>query len=360
MFRRILFFPISLLALAIASFILLKAIPGNPAELKLIREADVSRSDHQTDQVALTMLEEKYGLNLPLFYFEVVPSENNIWIPSVNFHVDNQFHRWFFGDGFNNAGIIRGDFGISYATAQPVSQLISSRIWWSVLLALFSVLLAYFLSIPIGLKSAASPGSVFDKSSNTLLTILYSIPSFWFATLLLMLFANPEFLSIFPASGVKPLGGMENDSMLDRITAILPYLVLPTITYTYSSLAFISRTVRISILDILRLDFIQTARAKGLEEDKVLRRHAFRNALLPVITIFSGVFPAAIGGSVIIESIFSIPGMGLTIYQSIDARDYPVIMAVFIITGLITMTGYLISDILYALADPRISFQKEN
>ena len=139
----------------------------------------------------------------------------------------------------------------------------------------------------------------------------------------------------------------------------VPYLVIPTICYTYSSLAFLSRIFRVTISDVLKQDFIKTARAKGLPEKTVVGKHAFRNTLIPVITVFSSAFPSAVGGSVLLETIFSIPGMGLTIYQSIDAKDYPVLIAVFFLTGLITMAGFLISDLLYAVADPRISFSKK-
>jgi len=153
--------------------------------------------------------------------------------------------------------------------------------------------------------------------------------------------------------------GFPADAGLFRKIGIsIPYLILPTICYTYSSLVFITRTVRSSMSQTLQQDFIRTARAKGLPKKTVLWKHAFRNALLPVITIFSGVFPYLLGGSVIMESVFSIPGMGITIFQGIASQDYPVIMAVFLVTGIMTMCGFLLCDFLYAWADPRISFAK--
>ena len=136
----------------------------------------------------------------------------------------------------------------------------------------------------------------------------------------------------------------------------MPYLILPVITYTYGSFAFLSRIMRIGMIEVVSQDYIRTARAKGLGEKKVILKHALRNSLLPILTVFASIFPVAIGGSVIIEVIFSIPGMGVEVYNSILNYDYPMIITVFTITGFLTMLGYLIVDILYAVVDPRISY----
>lgn len=136
-------------------------------------------------------------------------------------------------------------------------------------------------------------------------------------------------------------------------------MILPLVTYTYSSFAFISRIIRSSMLEELGQDYIRTARAKGLSENSVLVKHAFRNSLLPVITMFVSIFPAAVGGSVIVETIFTYPGMGYGSYEAIHNYDYPVIVAIFSLAGIMTMFAYLVADILYALVDPRISFTKK-
>ncbi len=283
------------------------------------------------------------------------------YIPAISFHPNNQYHRWLFGDGMLSKGILHFDFGISYLTKQPVSTVIAGKIGWSLFFTLISVLLAYIISIPLAIKAAAKKNSGFDRTSSLILFMLYSLPTFWVATLLLMTFSNTDVLNIFPASGIKPVTGYPVDANLfEKIKLSLPYLILPTICYTYSSLAFLSRTLRVSMLEILSQDFIRTARAKGLPEKTVLWKHALKNSLLPVITVFANVFPFMIGGSVILESIFTIPGMGSTIYSSIDAQDYPMIVAVFTLTGILTMLGYLLSDVLYAIVDPRISFSKIN
>ncbi|MCX6292515.1 MAG: ABC transporter permease [Bacteroidetes bacterium] len=280
------------------------------------------------------------------------------YIPCISFHANNQYHRWLFGDGQSN-GLLRGDFGISYLTKQPVEEMIRGKIGWSLFFTLVSVFFAYLLSIPLGIKAAAKKDSRFDRISSMILFMLYSLPVFWVATLLLMTFSNTDAFHIFPASGIKPVTGYPVDAgLIDKIKLSLPYLILPTICYTYSSLAFLSRTMRVSMLEILSQDFIRTARAKGLPEHSVLWKHALRNSLLPVITVFANVFPYMIGGSVILESIFTIPGMGSQIYNSIDAQDFPMIVAVFTLTGMLTMLGYLVSDVLYAWADPRISFSE--
>jgi peptide/nickel transport system permease protein len=290
------------------------------------------------------------------------------WIPALRFYGYNQYHRWLFGDGNwltgkgarYTEGVIRGDFGTSYASQLPVTQTISRAIPWSLFFTIFSVLLAYLVSIPIGVQAAANRGSFFDRSSSVVLFMLFSLPAFFMATLLLMTFANPEVFNLFEASGVKPPTGYPaGASLFEKMQLSWPYLVLPMICYTYSSLAFLSRTVRVSVLEVTGQDFIRTAKAKGLGKWQVIYKHGLRNALLPIITVFSNIFPAAVGGSVILEFIFGIPGMGQEIVNAIFTKDYPMIVCVFTLSGFMTLLGYLVADILYAFADPRISYSKK-
>ena len=282
------------------------------------------------------------------------------YIPKITFYgFHNQYHRWLFGDGgtYSKGLLLHGDFGTSYVTHQPISEVIYSKIGWSLFFSMLSVFFAYLVSIPIGVRAAAKRGSRFDRFSSLFLFILYSMPSFWLATLLIMTFANTDVLFWLPASGIKPaLGYPEGASFWEMMKISVPYIILPLICYSYSSFAFLSRTMRVSMLDVVGQDYIRTARAKGLSENKVIWKHGFRNALLPIITVFANVFPAAIGGSVIIESIFSIPGMGSEAIYAIQLNNYPMIIAILTITGFLTLLGYLISDILYALVDPRISY----
>ena len=352
------------------SFILLHLAPGDPVDRLLNNQGvfDQSLSATAANNFQRDAIRKQLGLDLPLFYFSVIsleeknlhrqkPAESwQAYVPSIAIHPENQFHRWLFGDENYSAGILRGDFGISWMTGQPVSEIISGRLQWSLFFTLLSVVLAFLISIPAGLKAASRPGSAFDRMMSGLTIVVFSLPSFWIATLLMLLFCNPDVFNWLPSSGVAPTGGFpETQSMGSIFLQTIPYLVLPTFCYTYSAIAFISASVKAAAADILREDFIRTARAKGVNERDILYTHTLRNAFLPMITIFSQVFPLAIGGSVILETIFTIPGMGLTIYQSVASQDFPVIIAVFMITGFVTMFGYLLADILYAFADPRIS-----
>lgn len=289
------------------------------------------------------------------------------YVPALRFYPNNQYHRWIFGDGnwltgegaqFTK-GLVRADFGTSYTTKQPIAEVISGKFFWSFFFTMVSVILGYLVSIPLGVRSAVKKDTLFDRVSTLLLFILYSLPSFWVATLLLMTFANPDVLHWFPASGVEPVKGFNAEAGFFEVwSARLPYLILPMVAYSYSSFAFLSRTMRVSMLEIIGQDYIRTARAKGLGETAVIYKHALRNGLLPIITVFSNIFPIAIGGSVILEVIFTIPGMGSEVYGAIVNQNYPMVITVLTITGVLTLVGYLVSDILYAVVDPRISFNK--
>lgn len=281
------------------------------------------------------------------------------YVPKLNFYHYNQYHRWLFGDGGKfSKGLLRGDFGTSYTTKEPITDVIFSKIGWTLFFSLLSVVLAYFVSIPIGVRASVKRGSRSDKISSLLLFVLYSMPAFWLATLLLMTLANPDVLHWFPASGVKPVTGYEEGAgMWSKIKASAPYIILPAICYTYSSFAFLSRTIRVSMLEVLTQDYIRTAKAKGLGDKQIIWKHAFRNALFPIITMFGAVFPSVIGGSVILETIFTIPGMGSETINAIHNNNYPMIIAILTITSILTLIGFLIADILYAVADPRISYK---
>ena len=295
--------------------------------------------------------------------YQIVMANKHKWrtyIPTIQwFGYRNQYHRWLFGtDG--EGGVIRGDFGVSYQDQQPILTRIGERLQWSFWLTVLSVFLAYLISVPVGIYAAYKKNSVFDRASSVILFALYSLPNFFVGTLLLVLFANPDMLNWFPEGGVENAATFNQDwGFFAKLFHRAPYLVLPVIAYTYSSFAFISRQMRVGMLEVINQDYIRTARAKGLGENKVILKHALRNGLLPIITVFANIFPLAIGGSVIIETIFSIPGMGLEIYQSILNYDYPMIVAVFTIFGVLTLLGYLVADILYALAAPRISYGKK-
>lgn len=290
-----------------------------------------------------------------------------IYVPVINFYPQNQYHRWIFGDGHwltgkgaeFTKGVVRGDFGTSYRTKMPITEVIGIKFFWSFFFTVCSVFMGYLVSIPLGIQQAVKKDSSFDRITTAIAFVLYSVPGFFAATVLLMTFANPDVLHWFPASGVEPVQGFDaNAGFFERWSARFPYLVLTGISYTYSSFAFLSRTMRVSMLEIVNQDYIRTARAKGLSDNVVIYKHMLRNALLPIITVFANIFPVAIGGSVVLEVIFTIPGMGNEVYQAIVNQDYPMVVAVLTITGVLTLVGYLVSDVLYAVADPRISYGK--
>ena len=297
---------------------------------------------------------------------EISKTKWKTFIPSINWYgINSQYHWWVFGDMFHSKksqrkGIIRGDFGVSYKDSQPISKKIWNKVGISFTLSLLSIFIAYLISLPLGIFSAINKDSNSEKGISLILFILYSLPSFFVGTVLLLLFANPDILLWFPESGIKdPITFNEDWSIfnLERINHQLPYLVLPLITLTYGSFAFLSRIMRVGMIEIVSQDYIRTARAKGLSENKVIFKHALRNSLLPIITVFAAIFPTCIGGSVIIEVIFSIPGMGTEIFNAVLNYDYPMIVSFFTLIGFLTMVGYLVSDILYAVVDPRISYK---
>jgi peptide/nickel transport system permease protein len=207
------------------------------------------------------------------------------------------------------------------------------------------------VAIPIGILSAVRQNSLFDRLAGLFVFVGYSIPSFWLGLLLMILFGS--WLGWLPISGIRSL----NAEYLPPARAFLDlvsHLILPVFLLAFSGLAGLSRYMRSNMLEVIRQDYITTARAKGLSERTVIFKHALRNAMLPVITILGLSVPELIGGSVIFESIFVIPGMGQLFYGSVMARDYPVIMGILVIGAVLTLLGNLIADISYALADPRI------
>ena len=304
---------------------------------------------------------------------EITQTRWKTYIPTIKWYgINSQYHCWLFGDMFHHLnnerkGVIRGDFGLSYADSQPIKEKIWEKVGISFTLSILSIIFAYIISIPIGIYSAYRKDSLADKGMSLVLFTLYSLPSFFVGTVLLLLFANPDFLVWFPESGIKDPIIWSNhpewsDSFWDifnwgKIKHQAPYLVLPLVTYTYGSFAFLSRIMRVGMIDIVSQDYIRTARAKGLAEGKVILKHALRNSLLPIITVFAAIFPMSIGGSIIIEFIFSIPGMGSEILLAIYNYDYPMIIAFFTLIGFLTMVGYLVADLLYAVVDPRISYK---
>ena len=244
------------------------------------------------------------------------------------------------------------DLGVSFSTdRRPVADKILERLPITILLNVLSLLLILVVAIPLGVLSAVRQDSLFDRVAGVVVFIGFAVPTFWLALLLMILFG--VHLGWLPISGIRSL----NSEYLPPGMALwdlIRHLILPVLLAAFGGLAGLSRYMRANMLEVIRQDYILTARAKGLSERIVIYRHALRNALLPVITILGLSVPGLIGGSVIFETIFAIPGMGQLFYMAVMARDYPVVMGILFIGAVLTLFGNLIADVSYALADPRI------
>ena len=244
------------------------------------------------------------------------------------------------------------DFGTSFAPdGRPVLDKILERIPITIFINVVSLLLILSIAIPIGVGSAVWQDSLLDRGTTVFVFLGFAIPSFWLA-LLLIIFFGVE-LEWLPISGIRSLN-YEELSQVGRFLDFAKHLILPIFISAFAGLASMSRYMRSNMLEVIRQDYITTARAKGLDERTVIFRHALRNALLPVITLLGLQVPGLIGGSVIIETIFAIPGMGQLFYQSVMMRDYPTVMGILVIGAVLTLLGNLFADVSYSMADPRI------
>ncbi len=250
-------------------------------------------------------------------------------------------------------GLMTLDLGRSFAPdRRPVWEKIKERLPITLLINVLSMIIIFVVAVPLGVASAVREGSLFDRVTTVLVFIGYAMPGFWLALLLMMLLGIKWHL--LPISGLHSLMGYEQMSFWEKVLDWAKHLIIPLFVSAFGGLAGLSRFMRSSMIEALRQDYITTARAKGLPERVVIYKHALRNALLPVITILGLSIPGLVGGSVIFESIFSIPGVGQLMWQAVMARDYPVIMGNLVIVSVLTLLGNLIADICYALADPRI------
>jgi peptide/nickel transport system permease protein len=254
------------------------------------------------------------------------------------------------------ARFLRGDFGISFKDRRPVWDKVSERLPVTVVLSVLTILITYLVAIPLGIYSSVRPGTLIDQVSTVAIFVLYSLPVFWIGTLIIIYFCGGDYWAWFPPGGLRSLDYDPAWPLGRKLADYSYHLAMPILCNTYTTFAALSRYMRTSMLETARQEYVRTARAKGLAERSVILKHMFRNSLIPIVTILAGILPALIGGSVIIETIFSIPGLGQLSYQAVLARDYPVVMALFSVASLLTLLGILIADVGLALVDPRISF----
>jgi peptide/nickel transport system permease protein len=306
-----------LLGITLVSFLVIHLAPGSPIEMQTTLNPKASLE-------AQKRLREIYGLDKPLMV---------------------QYWDWL-------SRIVHLDFGRSFAPdRRPVWDKIKERIGITLSLNCMSLIIILLVSVPIGVIAAYRAHSWFDKGTTLLVFFGFAMPTFWLALLLIMFFG--VYLDWLPISGLTSLN-FSQFTLWQKIMDLGAHVTLPVLVAAFGGLAGMSRYMRGNMLEVIRQDYITTARAKGLPERVVVFKHALRNALLPVITILGLSVPGLIGGSVIFESIFAIPGMGQLFYGAVMARDYPLVMGELVIGAVLTLVGNLLADVGYAVVDPRI------
>lgn len=331
-----------LIIVSIILFALINIAPGGPMSA-------YSRSNRISAEKKEAIM-RSFGLDKPLPIQYIIWLAGNDWM-----RVDDD------GDGVLDSygtrrGILRGDFGFSYSNREPVIDEISSRLPNTIYLMGFTLLTVGIVAIPIGIISAVKQYSGFDITATTLSFMGQAIPEFWLGLILILLFYatlnNPiTGESLLPYGGMYTIGA--DFSIGDRVK----HLILPVMMGMVSWVAWYSRFLRSSMLEVINQDYIRTARAKGQIERKVLYKHALRNALIPLVTMFALDFPYIFTGSLYVELLFSWPGMGRLFYNAATSRDYPILLAILIIGAGIVILSNLIADIAYAYLDPRVRYE---
>ena len=306
-----------LLGITLISFTVIHLAPGTPTDMQTTLNPKASLE-------AQKRLRELYGLDKPLMV---------------------QYGDWL-------TRLVQLDFGRSFSPdRRPVWDKIKERIGITLSLNLMSLIIILGVSIPIGVIAAYRAHSWFDQATTLFVFFGFAMPTFWLALLLIMFFG--VYLDWLPISGLTSLN-FRQFSFWQKVQDLGAHVTLPVLVAAFGGLAGMSRYMRGNMLEVIRQDYITTARAKGLPERVVIFKHALRNALLPVITILGLSVPGLIGGSVIFESIFAIPGMGQLFYGAVMARDYPLVMGELVIGAVLTLLGNMLADVGYALVDPRI------
>ncbi|WP_373131997.1 ABC transporter permease [Clostridium sp. M62/1] len=243
---------------------------------------------------------------------------------------------------------LHGNMGFSYTSYRPVSDMITERIGATLSLTVTAILLSYLVGIPLGLISALKPYSLRDYSVSTAAFVMTGVPGFFLGMILIYIFAVKLKL--------LPFGGMYDSSGSNSIGVVIRHLILPAAAIAIPEIGKVMRHVRSNMLEVMNEDYVRTARAKGVGESAVVIVHAFRNTLIPIVTVLSGSIPFMIGGSVVVEKVFGWPGLGTLMINSITSRDYPVIMGISVVIAIVVLVTNLLVDILYAYLDPRITY----
>lgn len=323
--RRLLMAAATLLLITFVVYGLIRLMPGDP----LLVQLENMGPEKVPQAEDLERMREMFGLNKPWYvaYFS--------WLGNT----------------------LQGNLGDSLSRNAPVASIIVGRIGPTLILSISSLFLTYLLAIPMGLFASARSGKPDERILSTLLYMLYSLPSFVAALLLQVLFA----IRLNGTPFELPLFGISSDNYAElsygaKVLDLLKHAILPVTCYTYGSLAYYSRFVRANLQEVVRQDYIRTARAKGVGPMKVLLQHAFRNTLIPLVTMIGLTLPSLLSGAIILEQIFSWPGMGMLFFESIRERDYPTLMGLMLMFSVLTLIGQLLADLLYAVVDPRVSY----
>lgn len=327
----------TLIGITFVCFAIVNLAPGSPVEQKIQQlrfsgaggdGSGAAAKDSTVSKEVLEALQKQYGFDKPWY------TRYGIWLKNI----------------------ATMDFGESFTYEEPVIDVIMSKFPVSIQFGLISFVLTYLICIPLGVLKAVYNGSAFDTSSTVMLMIAYSIPGFMLGIFLIVFLAGGSFLDIFP------IGGLYSDfydemNTFEKIIDRIYHFVLPTICYVIGSFTTLTVLMKNSMLDVIEQDYIRTAKAKGVDSKMLYLKHALRNALIPVVTGIGGFLGIFFAGSLLLETVFQLDGMGLLSYNSILSRDYNVIMGLLFIQALITLLGVLISDIAYVIVDPRISFK---
>lgn len=316
--RLLLLIPL-LIGITLVTFVVMRLSPGKPTDM--LTDMNVKVSAESKERLA-----KLYGLDKP-------------W------HV--QYALWL-------KRMARLDFGQSFRDDRPVIKKIAERLPATLLLNVCSLGLIFLIAVPLGVLSAVKQNSFFDRATTVFVFVGFSTPTFWLALVMMIVFGLK--LGWLPISGLRSLS-FDELTAIEKIIDVARHLALPVAVSAFTGLAGLSRYMRNGMLEVIRHDYIRTARAKGLPENKVIYKHALRNALLPIVTLLGLYLPELIGGSFIFETIFAYPGMGRLGYDAVMARDYPVVMGVGVIAAFLTLIGNFLADIAYAYVDPRIRYR---
>lgn len=361
--------------LALATFFLSKMAPGDRVNTYLDLKGVIVSGDKTISQEDYKKIAHNLNLDLPLFYFSIHPavypdsfytnanlqqidSKKSPMISKASFKdilpvfrwygTQNQFHKWF-------GKVLTLDFGISAIDGQKVLDKIKPALKWTFIYIIIAFILTYGLAIPLGIFSAYYHNTKIAGLLNIKLMILYSVPLFWLATLSVIFFTSPEItpvLNIFPSIGI---GDIYSDmNLYEQLSIAVPHLILPSIVVAIHSAAYLSTLIKKNMLQEMKKSYYLALLARGLSKKTVILKHIFPNSLLPLVTLIIVSFPASFAGSVVMEVIFNIPGMGRLLYDSISNYDWNVVFAIVLLLGVFTYVSYTIGDIVYSYLSPKI------